>query len=255
MDHSISSPPVPAGNAQFYRGPRLPGIDPETVEAAGIRRVEAPRARELCGIAEAGVIFPYRNLDGLEVLEEGEPFIRLRLEKPRGSQKYHQRAGSQPHGYLPPRVISGENIFTHTVIVIEGEKKALSLSDLGYCAIGISGFYGFADKEGELAPEIEDVLEQYAPNLVIFAGDQDVAFNWQFSQGAIRFTELLDDRFPVRSLCVPLNAPGKGFDDCRAADPERATDIVADAIRRSVTVFPDSDQYELALQLLELLGI
>ncbi|MAS93133.1 MAG: hypothetical protein CMO55_08045 [Verrucomicrobiales bacterium] len=198
------------------RKSRVPGVDESTVDAAGIRFVEANIALELCGISQAGRIFRYRNLDGSDVLDDDKAFVRLRLSKPLGKMKYFQRKGSRPHAYLPPRIIDREFSKGNALFVIEGEKKALALCDAGVAAVGISGFYGFADKSDELVPELDEVIDWIRPSQIVFAGDSDVVFNAQFTDAALRLRDLLPS-YDIRCMSVLQNAPGKGFDDCRAA--------------------------------------
>jgi hypothetical protein len=77
-----------------------PGISPEFLTQCGVREVDAPTAGQLVSLGEAGLIIPYRTLEGAEVTEEGRPFFRLRLNQPRGKQKYHQVPGSRPQLHL-----------------------------------------------------------------------------------------------------------------------------------------------------------
>ncbi|MCB1080056.1 MAG: DUF3854 domain-containing protein, partial [Verrucomicrobiae bacterium] len=200
------------------------------------------------------MVFPYRNLDGSEVMDDGRPFVRLRLEKPIGSMKYYQPKGSQPHGYLPPQIVErrfGPAIYP--LVVIEGEKKALALTDVRFPAVGISGFYGFADKEGAVVPELEEVADWIQPRQVFFAGDRDVVFNAQFSDAAFRFREAFPNRH-VRVMCVPLNAPEKGFDDCRRAYKDDNKGFVMECLSPALTLSVDADDFaspgDLAIALL-----
>ena len=196
----------------------LPGIAPNTVENAGLQHADASTALQLTGINEPGLLIPYRTIDGLTVIDGNHTFYRLRLDYPRGSQKYHQRVGSSPHAYIPPHNVSSDRF--EEIILVEGEKKALALSDVGQIAFGISGFYGGVthadDGRWVPVPELEEIRRICPPEKIYFAGDQDTLFNGQFYDAAIK----LQEAFPSASiycLQVPANAPGKGFDDCRAA--------------------------------------
>ena len=190
-----------------------PGISREMLARAGVRRVGAEEAEGLCGLAEGGLWLPYKTLDSADVSEGGKPYGRLRLDRPQGSKKYHQAFGTGVHAYLPPGLIalpSGEDL-----VLVEGEFKALALMEAGIPAIGISGFFGFAEKGGEvLVPELEEALERLQPRRILFSGDSDTALNYQFSVAAQRVCKLLR---PVRVGLprIPVNGPGKGADDCR----------------------------------------
>ena len=197
--------------------PELPGIDPETVKVAGLRAVTEAEALRLTGLSESGLLIPYSDLDGNPLLDSGNSYFRLRLDCPKGDQKYHQRAGSSAHVYIPHHFRDASDV--DEIFIIEGEKKALALCDSGRYAVGISGFYGYVQTvEGkrELVPELDIIRINNGPKIIYFAGDQDTLFNAQFYDAAIKCQKY----FPgakVRCCQVPLSAPGKGFDDCRAA--------------------------------------
>jgi hypothetical protein len=195
----------------------LPGIAPDTVRLAAIQYVSAKAALILTGLESSGLLIPYTTIDGNPVSDGGQPFMRLRLDNPRGSQKYHQRAGSKPHAYIPPIHQGGDRF--EEIILVEGEKKALALSDAGECAFGISGFYGGATRteDGRWVPvaELEEIRRICPPEVIYLAGDQDTLLNGQFYDAAIKLREAFPNT-QIYCLQVPANAPGKGFDDCRA---------------------------------------
>jgi hypothetical protein len=230
---------------------RLPGINPETVQLAGLQHVDANTALQLTGIDTPGLLIPYRTITGLMVMDGGVPFFRLRLDHPRGSQKYHQRFDSSPHAYIPPHNVGSDRF--EEIILVEGEKKALALSDTGKIAFGISGFYGAATRANDdrwvPVPELEEIRRICPPEKIYLAGDQDTLFNGQFYDAAIKLREA----FPGASLhClqVPANAPGKGFDDCRAVMEPAAFEAIlqqAEAKAQKVEVTDKSTVGSLAL--------
>jgi hypothetical protein len=202
-------------NAAEQGGGRInrPGISGEMLAQAGVRRVSADEAEPLCGLGESGLWLPYRTLTGAEVADGGKAYGRLRLHSPEGSKKYHQAFGTGVHAYLPPGLIdlpSGQDL-----VLVEGEFKALALMDAGVPAIGISGFFGFAEKGGEvLVPELKEAFERLRPRRILFCGDSDTAVNYQFSVAAQRAGKLLRP-VPLVLPRIPINGPGKGADDCR----------------------------------------
>jgi hypothetical protein len=230
---------------------RLPGINPETVQLAGLQHVDANTALQFTGIDTPGLLIPYRTITGLMVMDGGVPFFRLRLDHTRGSQKYHQRFDSSPHAYIPPHNVGSDRF--EEIILVEGEKKALALSDVGRIAFGISGLYGAAthtnDDRWVPVPELEEIRRICPPEKIHFAGDQDTLFNGQFYDAAIKLREA----FPCASihcLQVPANAPGKGFDDCRAVmEPAAFAAILqqAEAKAQGVPVIDQSTVGSLAL--------
>ncbi|HEV2692312.1 MAG TPA: DUF3854 domain-containing protein [Verrucomicrobiae bacterium] len=191
-----------------------PGITDETLISARIRRINADEAKELCGIAEAGLLLPYQNIDGSPILDGWKSYCRLRLENPKDGKKYHQASGTSVHAYLPPGIDQLQQ--GGDLSIIEGEFKSLALTEAGYAAIGISGFFGFSAKGGEqLVPELLAVIQKLKPNRILFCGDTDTSLNHQFSIAATRLAKLV---YPTRVLLprIPMDAGGKGVDDCRA---------------------------------------
>jgi hypothetical protein len=185
----------------------------EMLERAGVRRVTAEEAHGLCGVRESGLWLPYRTMAGNAVQDGGRPYGRLRLDRPQDGKKYHQAAGSAVHAYVTPSSQPwGRGA---TVFLVEGEFKALALRDFGLVAVGLSGFFGFALKGGEvLTAELTDVLEAVQPERIYFIGDTDTAVNYQFSVAAVRLAEKMG-AVQVLLPRLPLDSPGKGVDDCR----------------------------------------
>lgn len=180
-----------------------PGISPATLSALGIRHVGEAEALDLIGQRYAGAYIPY----GVHV--EGNPFGRLRLDHPQDGRKYTQRTNTGVHPYIPflPGLETQDDL-----VLIEGEFKAIALCDAGFRAIGISGFYGFA-QEGQLCPRLVNHLKDHPPRRILFVGDNDTALNFLFSDAAMKLAKLVDP-IPVVLPCIPLSMP-KGADDCR----------------------------------------
>lgn len=229
-----------------------PGISPEMLEAAGVRRVAAEEARRLCGLEQSGLWIPYRTIGGKPVEEAGAAYGRLRLDSPPPNRgKYHQRAGSTVHGYIPPGLAALEAI--GSLAMVEGEFKSLSLTEAGLPAMGISGFYGFHSKDADekLAPvdEIAEALAKLKPKRILFFGDSDTTLNAQFADAACRAARLFAP-VPVLLPRIPLDQP-KGIDDCREAMggefPAFLEKIIADAVE----VPPDLRPSRLACALLQ----
>jgi len=136
-----------------------PGISAEMLTIAGVRHVSANEAEAMCGEAKAGLWLPYRNADGGAIRDSDKDYGRLRLDQPKDKKKYHQAFGTTVHAYLPPKVADATSV-GGDLIIIEGEFKSLSLTEAGFPAVGISGFYGFGLKDnGGLVPELTDDLK------------------------------------------------------------------------------------------------
>ncbi len=227
-----------------------PGISNEMLERAGVRHVSADEAKTLCGQASAGLWLPYRNADGSAIRDGDKPYGRLRLDEPKDKKKYHQMAGTTVHAYLPPTVADANNV-GGDLIVIEGEFKALSQTEAGFPAVGISGFFGFGLKDnGGLVPELAAVIERLKPKRILFCGDSDTALNYQFPIAAVRFAKEVQ---PIQVLLprIPLDGPGKGADDCRAKLNATFADWWRERIAQAIEVKPDADAKLLMLDLFE----
>jgi len=226
-----------------------PGISAEMLARAGVRRVSAAEAHKLCGLEQSGLWVPYRTAEGVAIVDGGKAYGRLRLDKPQGSKKYHQAFGTGVHAYVPPGF---ENVPTGgDVPCVEGEFKALSLTEAGFPTIGLSGFFGFAQKGGEaLVPELAAIIARVKPARIIFSGDSDTALNYQFSVAAVRFAKLLHP-IPVYLPRIPFNGPGKGADDCREVFAGNFPEWWRDRVDQAALVRHDMDPALLAVELFE----
>lgn len=199
--------------------PHIPGVDDAVVAAAGIRQCGYPECEQLTGSHHGGLLIPYRDLQGLPIMDLDGAFYRLRLDVERGGQKYHQRARTKFHAYLTPGL--GQMIKGSLLCIIEGEKKALALDSQGLPALGIGGFYGLTNGQDGFVDEFIDVLEAGNVQVLRFFGDSDTIFNPQFSDAVAKVVGLLSKsawaHLRVFVIVVPLDAPGKGIDDVRAA--------------------------------------
>ena len=230
--------------------PVIEGVSKATVSAAGLQCVDPSTALRSCGIQQSGLLIPYFDIHGLPIMDAGGPFSRLRLDKPiaETGQKYHQRAGTKAHAYVPPG--TAERISTQKpLVVIEGEKKALCLADAGSCIpIGLGGFYSFKNTDGSLVPELDAVLA--GNNLpIVFFGDRDVLFNKQFSHAACAFAKLVGQH-RLYVGCVSPNAPGKGVDDCRHILGEKFAPWFTQELEQVVEVEASVTPVKLAVKLL-----
>lgn len=217
---------------------------------ADIRHVSADEAKALCGLSQAGLWLPYRHLDGSPVRDGDKDYGRLRLDQPRGDMKYYQTGGTSVHAYLPPTVTDAVAV-SGDLHVIEGEFKSLSLTEAGFPAVGISGFYGFAPKDGkELVSELAAVMEKLKPGRILFCGDSDTALNYFFPIAAVRLANFVQP-LPVLLPRIPLDGPGKGADDCRAKLGATFNDWWRERIAQAIEVKADADAKLLMMELFE----
>jgi hypothetical protein len=200
----------------------LPGISDEIAARAGIRKVGALEAKDLCGLNVNGLWIPYFDEAGKPVMIEDEDgnvkqYGRLRMARPEPKKKYHQLTGSGVHLYIP----HGDYRDITRLVIVEGEKKSLSLSSLGIPAVGISGFYGFqvgVEGKKQLLQELQDIFILAGDSCEIeFLGDSDTVLNYQFADAAVKLSHRILEGTGRSSMTlalprIPINAP-KGVDD------------------------------------------
>ena len=196
---------------------KRPGISKGFLKAAGIKQVDSAEALSQAGIREAGILIPYKTHQGRDAVDAGEPFSVLRLNAEKGDKKYSQRKGTTTHIYIPPD-LDVKN--ADSLVIVEGEFKALSLWEQGIPAVGIKGFYGaLAPKNtNKLHPELIGVLKNAEKLKIIeFLGDTDTAINMGFAHAAVLLAKaMVKTEFSSLELTLPrLPYDGeKGVDDC-----------------------------------------
>lgn len=222
---------------------KRPGISSNYLSENDIREVTSEEAAGLVGLQSAGLWIPYRTAVGNPIHDPaGAPFGRLRRADVKdGGHKYHQRAGTEVHSYIPrnfqPAAAGAQ------LIVVEGEFKAIALTDPAagatYPAVGLSGFWGFHRKRQDqeplmFTPELASVSQQQAWSSIVYLGDTDTAINFDFSLAAIRLREMLPRTIELLVPTVPLNEP-KGIDDVREVRGGKFSrwfdDLLADALK------------------------
>jgi hypothetical protein len=201
-----------------------PGVSDDFLARAGCHHVGGDECVQLYGCRAEGIAIPFHTLTGEPIRDNGKPFARIRLYDATEAQKYHQRSGGGTHIYIPHDLQRGA-----TLILTEGEFKAASLSEAGFCAVGLCGISGAmrnADGEPKLHDELVTVLEFHQPAKVLFLGDSDAVLNSDFSREAakLRRALLASKRFQFvqefRVAVCPLDGP-KGIDDVRGARGEQ----------------------------------
>ena len=115
-----------------------PGISGETLETHQIVRVDEKESKFKTGIRASGLLIPYFCCKRKLVWCNSHDFFRIRLDDPIEGMKYHQRKGSGVHPYLPLGLWDLINEDVHSLVVVEGEFKALSLIEAGSLFFRIS---------------------------------------------------------------------------------------------------------------------
>jgi hypothetical protein len=212
----------PSRPAEFNR----PGVSDAFLADAGCAHIGGNECVRLYGFKAEGIAIPFRDLSGSPVMDGDRPFVRVRLYDATDDQKYHQRSESGVHIYIPPGFADAPK--HSTLVLVEGEFKATSLTEAGYAALGLCGLNGACrtvdDGEGRtlaLSDELAALLEYHRPARVVFLGDADVSLNAQFSVEAAKLRKLIrgTKRFQFVEHVLAAKPPvdgAKGIDDCRA---------------------------------------
>ncbi len=191
-----------------------PGVSEDFLKQHDIRRVDRKEAYELTGEPSPGIFIPYTNDTGHPIIDGNKQYGRLRLDRPKGSKKYHQKSKTGVHPYFPIPTTKLES--ADYIILVEGEFKALCLAENGFPAIGLPGFWGFQQRTGEdryLDQSIGRVIDHLDVRRVYYMGDSDTVLNYAFFQAASRLDQLIGGKHEVLMIQLPIDGDGKGIDD------------------------------------------
>lgn len=186
-----------------------PGITPETLNRAGIRAVGEAEAENLIGMKAPGLAIPYSDLGDRPLIVNDRHFHRIRLAEPKGSAKYLSPKDSGSQLYIP----KNQEPAGTTLVVTEGEFKALALAEAGILAVGLGGITSALNAR-KLIPALADCLKVWKIETVAFLGDADTALIYDFSREATKMRAALPKGVKLILPRVPFDAP-KGIDDCR----------------------------------------
>lgn len=147
-DNSGSARLSPAHRAHL----RQSGLSDATVAAAGLFSVTPDEAAAL-GFARGveGLCFPYPGC-AVTVAGRQVPYTRIRVDRPREPGRRYENPlkaridqGLPFHPYVAVAVAALSKDPRAPVVVTEGEKKALTLTQEGWPAIGLPGVFLFTD--------------------------------------------------------------------------------------------------------------
>ena len=183
------------------------GLTPSTIEAAGIYSVSVEdfpsKLGERANDVKSIMGFPYSGCGGFERLK---PFWQPGREGP----KYIQSPGSDNHLYMPPTIdLSGDS----SLIVVEGEKKALALWQTGCQVVGLGGVWSWRGRGKGQATEdksqpVADLGKVNWKRPVIIVFDSDGHTNFDIRIAAFHLARELGQRgATVSILFLP---PGEG---------------------------------------------
>ena len=191
-----------------------PGITPETLATAGIRPVSEAEAGTLIGMQAPGIAIPYHDVGDRPLMVNGQHFHRIRLAEPKGSAKYLSPKDSGAQLYIP----KNQEPAGTTLVLTEGEFKALSLAEAGILAVGLGGITS-ALKDKEILPALADCIRIWGITTVAFLGDSDTSLMFDFALEAGKIKAALPAGVRLVLPRVPFTGP-KGIDDIREAQGE-----------------------------------
>jgi energy-coupling factor transporter ATP-binding protein EcfA2 len=243
---------IPAAPSKTVSDVARPGISPDTIFKNRVRRVNAEVASDEVGYYGSGILIPYFDKSGSLLRENGKAYARLRLDKPPIDRKYHQPKGSSVKAYIPAGLFElCEEVALRGLTLVEGEFKALALTEAGFPAIGLSGFYGYRCAEGEkLLPQIDEAIRELNPEVIYFSGDSDTSLNCQFSDAAFSLQRLLPD-ISLKLPRIPLVGLGKGVDDCKESLQSGFSNWWSHILQSAAIVDSTTSVPDLACRLLE----
>jgi len=221
------------------------------LQRAGVRLVDEAQSRDAVGFEAPGLLIPYVTRRGDPIKVDGKVFARIRLAEPKGSAKYLSPAKSGCHIYEPPG-LTPLLVAGCTLLLTEGEFKAMALVEAGFPCVGIGGITSACPKnaqgEPELIPWLADLITEAKPSRVAFCGDSDTALIPEFSREAVKLAKLLP--VPLILPRIPYDAPGKAADDLREHHGEAFVDHWQAIVAKAEPVSKNQDADALALRLL-----
>jgi hypothetical protein len=194
MESAMSTAPCPPSSPPELRAEHLEhlrssGLSDDTLRRAGICSLDERAAYALgypAGLRGIGIPYPGATV---QVDSRRVPYTRLRVDPDRQREpgrKYENPLKSRLdeglpyYPYLPPGVEALRKCADQSVLVTEGEKKALKLTQEGWPAIGLPGVFLFTDPTSKrrkpkkpLHPELRRWRLRGRSVLVCFDSDRD----------------------------------------------------------------------------------
>ncbi len=208
----------------------LPALYPahlEYLEARGISRattegnaLRSARPQDLARLGgrrvpdgTSGLEIPYAECDGFSRVRYFPPI----LDCDGHEQKFGQPAGSPVRLYVPAGVRPILDNPEQTISIVEGEIKALALTQAGFPGVGLGGVWCFRSRDlpdDAMIADLEAVT--WRGRAVRLVPDSDCWTNGHVRQAVYRFTRLLQARgATVRVVVIPPGPEGakQGADD------------------------------------------
>jgi hypothetical protein len=164
-----------------------------------------------------GLVIPYRDLQGTV-----NCFARVRPHDPRvrGGQpiKYEQPVGKSPRAYFPVGSLAKLRDGTSPILISEGEKKVLALSQFKVAAVGIGGVWCWKKKgTDELIDDLATITWRGRDVYIVFDWDPKAETRQQTAGSARRLARALRKAGAEEVYIVDLppgpDAAKQGVDD------------------------------------------
>lgn len=198
------------------------GLSKETIAEAGIytetdhRRIAAMLNRDSYSRKYGpALVFPFHDETGAVVLQRVKPDYPAKQDgKP--AAKYLSPTGAPVRAYIPPRVhdmLAAEP--TRTVLITEGEKKALMGTQEGFPTIGLTGVDCWHTKKSSaLIPDLARIEWKGRKAFIVFDSDAAKNENVQVNESLLGHA-LKNHGAEVRVVRLPAGPNGEkvGLDD------------------------------------------
>lgn len=171
------------------------GLDADTIATAGFHPALPGDLPRLAGRpvpdATSALVIPYPNAPGFARTRFFPPIPRADGEP----QKFGQPQGTGVRAYICPEVEAVLGDPSGSLMITEGEVKALALTQAGWPCIGLGGVWNFRCKDLPRDQMIED-LEAIAwgGRIVYLVPDSDAWTNEQVLLAVFTLARLLEDR-------------------------------------------------------------
>ena len=225
---------------------RASGLSDQTIKTSGIYTAENSEIADILGWHPKahrwgrGFVVPFFDADGKE-----NCYRRVKLDYPRSKdgnpRKYEAPIKTPARAYFPPG-FAGALAQGKTIIIVEGEKKALAVAQLGYAVIALLGVWAWQqrrlrDDRGKAYGKRKLINDldafEWKDRDVVIVFDSDAADNRLIQLAEARLSEALTKlgAAGVRVARIPGDAESKvGVDDFLVAKgdagPERLRRLI-----------------------------
>ncbi len=222
------------------------GLSDEFVKWAGLHSADDKRIAEILNWTqpqgcEGGLVIPYYDVNG-----EYTGYSRVRPNVPRSIDggKYESPIGASNRAYFPP----GFEKNAKSILITEGEKKALAATQAGYTCIGIPGVWNWqvADSDPrELISDLEDL--EWPGRKVYLVFDSDATDKLVIQHAESELAAVLKKK--GATVCI-VRIPGSketkvGLDDFLVAHGETGPARLQQLISRARKAEPwDENKYK-----------